>query len=92
MERENQILVGYIIYEIYELKSEWQGETQHHITSPSLSWKKKIYQTLTSAQEELTHIEQNEWRHGIIIPIYANLEDLGKASEKFKELKEINKK
>ena len=87
MERENQRQVGYIIYEIYVLQSEWQGETQSHITSPSVSWKKKIYETLASAQEALAHIEQNEWRHGIIVPIYANLEDLDKASEKFKELK-----
>lgn len=90
METENQKLVGYIIYEIYVLSHEFRGEKGVTVVSPEVSWKKKIYTTITAAEEALAHIEKHEWRNGVIVPIYANREDLDGVSEKFKELKHKN--
>lgn len=88
MKTGNQKLVGYIIYEIYVLSHEFRGEKGVTVVSPEVSWKKKIYTTITAAEEALAHIEKHDWRNGVIVPLYANLEDLDKASEKFKEIKE----
>jgi hypothetical protein len=88
MKTENQKLVGYIIYEIYAFSHEFRGEKGVTVVSPEVSWKKKIYTTITAAEEALAHIEKHDWRSGVIVPIYANLEDLDKVSEKFKEIME----
>ena len=90
MKTENQKLVGYIIYEISVVSYEFRGEKGTTVFSPEVSWKKKVYTTITAAEEALTHIEQHDWRNGVIVPLYANLEDLDKVSKKFKEIKKEN--
>ena len=90
MKIEDQKLVGYIIYEIYVFPHEFRGQKGTTVVSPEMSWKKKIYSTITAAEEALAHIEQHEWRNGVIVPIYSNLEDLEQVSKRFKEIKEEN--
>lgn len=100
---EEQKLVGYIVYNIwtYKTKGPNEGEWRNQTISPEVHWKKKIYLTLSRAQEAAKHMKEKEsgmndgaWdSEQIIVPLYANREDLNRVSEGHRELKNrINEK
>ena len=94
MSREGQKLVGYIIYDIwtYQTRSHQDEKWEHQVITPEVHWKKKIYLTLKSAQEAAKHLEGKNLAKAVIVPIYANYEDLNKVKDGVNELKtEIEK-
>lgn len=91
MSDKEQKLVGYIVYDIwtYRTKSPQEENWKHQVILPEVHWKKKIYTSITSAKEAARHLEgENRLAKAIIVPIYANREDLNKVKEGHKELKE----
>jgi hypothetical protein len=91
MSDKEQKLVGYIVYDIwtYMARSSQDENYKHQVILPEVHWKKKIYVTLSSAEEAARHLEsKNRLTKAIIVPIYANREDLNKVKEGHQELKE----
>lgn len=91
MSKEGQKLVGYIVYDIwtYRTKSPQDENWKHQVIVPAVHWKKKIYVTLSSAEEAARHLEgENRLAKAVIVPIYANREDLDQVKNGHKELKE----
>jgi hypothetical protein len=100
---EEQKLIGYIVYNIwtYRTKGPDEVEWRYEAIFPEVHWKKKIYLTLSRAQEAAKHMKEKEsgmndgaWdSEQIIVPVYANREDLNRVSEGHRELKNrINEK
>jgi hypothetical protein len=92
MNKEEQKLVGYIIYDIWSFKTSldrgktWQTQT----IIPEVHWKHKIYLTEASANEAAKHIKGKDNLHkAVIIPIYANKNELNKVKEEWNQLKQI---
>ena len=98
MDKEEQKLVGYIIYTIMTFKTKGPQDTEWKpiVASPTVEWKKKIYLTEANAKEAAKHIEENQFdnRKAVIVPIYANRIDLDMVRETWKkteeEVKRIN--
>lgn len=95
MKKEEQKLVGYIVYEIwtYKVRSGKDGPWSTDIIDPHVNWKKKIYTSYASAQNAVKDIEErNRSSKTAIVPIYADRVDLDIVQEVWKELKnEVNK-
>ena len=95
MDNKEQKLVGYIVYNIWTYKHKGREDTEWTTAaiSPEVHWKKKIYLTLSSAQEAAKHMKEREsLSTQIIVPLYANYDDFNKVNEGYKELKvEIEK-
>jgi hypothetical protein len=92
MNKEEQKLVGYIIYDIWSLKTSLdRGETwQRQTIIPEVHWKHRIYLTEASANEAAKHIKGKDNLHKVaIIPIYANKNELNKVKDEWNHLKEI---
>lgn len=86
-----QKLVGYIVYDIWTFltKSPEDTEWETNVAQPSVHWRKKIYTSLSNAEEAARHIEgKNRLSKAIIIPIYANREDLDNVKKGYEDLKE----
>lgn len=91
MNENEQKLVGYIVYDIwtYRTKSPQEENWKHQVIIPEVHWKKKIYTSITSAQEAVRHIErENRLAKAVIVPIYANREDLNQVKKGHQELTE----
>jgi hypothetical protein len=94
MNKEEQKLVGYIIYNIwsYRTKGPRDADWKHQVASPEVEWKKKIYLTEASAKEAAKQIEENShdlsFQRPVIIPIYANRSDFDAVRERWNEAKE----
>jgi hypothetical protein len=95
VETKEQKLVGYIVYNIWTYKRKGREDTEWKTAaiSPEVHWKKKIYLTLSRAQEAAKHMKEREsLSTQIIVPLYANYDDFNKVNEGYKELKtEIEK-
>lgn len=95
MNNEEQKLVGYIVYDIWTFgTSSDKGITwEKNVIQPHVHWRKKIYETLTSAENAVKDITGSDNLHkAVIIPIYANRSDFDVVRETWKELKEeVNK-
>lgn len=92
MNNKEQKLVGYIIYDIWTLGvSHDRGETWQKQTSiPEVHWKHRIYLTEASANEAAKHIIGKDNLHKVvIIPIYANKDELNKVKDEWNHLKQI---
>jgi hypothetical protein len=88
MSDKEQKLVGYIVYDIwtYRTKSPQDENYKHQVIIPKVHWKKKIYTSLSSAEEAARHLEgENRLAKAIIVPIYANREDLDWCNNWLKE-------
>ena len=91
MKDKEQKLVGYIVYDIwtYRTRGPQESEWTSQVIQPAVHWKKKIYLSLNSAEEAARHLEgENRLAKAIIIPIYANREDLYRVREGHREFKE----
>ena len=89
---EDQKLVGYIIYDIWTYNtSSDRGQTwQTQAIVPEVHWKHKIYLTEASANEAAKHIIGKDNLHkAVIIPIYANKNELNKVKDEWNQLKQI---
>ena len=89
---KEQKLVGYIIYDIWTFGvSHDRGETWQKQTSiPEVHWKHRIYLTEASANEAAKHVKGKDNLHKVvIIPIYANKEELNKVKDEWNHLKQI---
>ena len=92
MSKEEQKLVGYIIYDIWTYKTRsGKGETwQIHPIAPEVHWRHKIYLTEASANEAAKHIiGQDNLHKAVIIPIYADRDDLIIVKDEWNHLKDI---
>lgn len=88
---EKQKLVGYIVYDIWTFKSKGPEDPnwQHHVITPKVHWRKKIYTQLSHAEEAAKHLEgHNRLAKAIVVPIYANKKDLDNVKKGHKELTE----
>jgi hypothetical protein len=91
MSKEEQKLVGYIVYDIwtYNVKRQKDGPWLTEVIDPEVHWKKKIYTSYTSAQNAVKDImERDRSSKPVIIPIYADRTDLDLVQQKWKELKD----
>jgi hypothetical protein len=91
-ELKEQKLVGYIIYDIWTCGvSHDRGETwQKQTIIPEVHWKNKIYLTEASANEAAKHIiGKDDLHRAVIIPIYANKDELKAVKYEWDHLKEI---
>ena len=95
MNNEEQKLVGYIVYDIWTFNTKRPQDTkwEKNVIQPHVHWRKKIYETLTSAENAVKDITGSDNLHkAVIIPIYANRSDFDVVRETWKELKEeVNK-
>ena len=96
MNKETQKLVGYIVYDIWTFKVGYDKnpvELELRTIDPDVHWKKKIYTTYTAAQNAIKDIMGSSGLHkAVIVPIYADRDDLNKVNDEWKELKiTINK-
>jgi len=89
MNNKEQKLVGYIVYNIWTFKhkgreeNEWKTE----VVNPEVHWKKKIYLTLSRAQEAAKHMKEREvLSTQVIVPLYVNYDDFNMVKEGYKEL------
>jgi hypothetical protein len=92
MSKEEQKLVGYIIYDIWTYKtSSDKGKTwQFQSSAPEVHWRHKIYLTEASANEAAKHIiGQDNLHKAVIIPIYADRDDLNMVRDEWVHLKNI---
>jgi hypothetical protein len=92
MNKEEQKLVGYIIYDIWTYKTRsGKGETwQIQAITPEVHWRHKIYLTEVSANEAARHIiGQDNLHKAVIIPIYADRDDLNMVRDEWNHLKNI---
>lgn len=92
MNKEEQKLVGYIVYDIWTYKTSSDGfkTFKIHAIPPEVHWKHKIYLTEASANEAAKHIVgQDNLHKAVIIPIYANRDDLNMVKEEWNHLKNI---
>lgn len=88
---DEQKLVGYIIYDIwtYKHKGKEENEWKTEAIIPEVHWKKKIYLTLSRAEEAAKHMKERNGYDSeqIIIPVFSNREDLNRIEEGYKKLK-----
>ena len=93
MNKEEQKLVGYIIYEIDSYRASYdKGKTfQIQLTTPEVHWRHKIYITEASANEAARHImgKDENLHKAVIIPIYADRSDLDMVGDEWNHLKNI---
>ena len=93
MNKEEQKLVGYIIYDIWTYKTRsGKGEAwQINAITPEVHWRHKIYITEASANEAARHIigKDENLHKAVIIPIYADRSDLDMVGDEWNHLKNI---
>ena len=92
MNKEEQKLVGYIIYDIwtYRVSSDHGKTFQIHPIAPEVHWRHKIYITEASANEAARHIIGKDNLHkAVIIPVYADRDDLDIVRDEWNHLKNI---
>ena len=92
MNKEEQKLVGYIIYDIwtYTTSSDRGRTLQIQAITPEVHWRHKIYLTESSANEAARHIIGKDNLHkAVIIPIYADRDDLNMVKDEWDHLKNI---
>jgi len=91
MNKEEQKLVGYIVYDIWTFNtSSDKGQTwEKNVINPEVHWRKKIYTSHASAESAVKDIVgKNNIHKAVIVPIYADRTDLNLVQDAWKELKD----
>jgi hypothetical protein len=91
MSKEEQKLVGYIVYDIWTFNtSSDKGQTwEKQVIYPEVHWNKKIYTSYASAENAVKDIVgKNNIHKAVIVPVYANRTDLNTVQQTWKELKD----
>jgi uncharacterized protein YqiB (DUF1249 family) len=84
--------IGYIIYQFWDMQTEWNGKKDIITVSPMPEFKKRIYSDARSAEEAVEQLKKH-WgqAHSYhILPIFTPQEEYNKVTEAYRQRLEDN--